>query len=339
MAVTKTTQTLSATWTVSQFADAVKQCFIDAGWMTDWYHAFELSTNRLCRVLRVVYDATTSYGTTYYVFCFDTNRISVQTVTGFNTTTNLPIGTQYLDYVDSPFTFPGASYYGPEVLDLTGFNTGSTTYIDTYRSGIDPRISFVSFRNRDIGYRLCLLTLITPEFALQSWIDTNIGSINGLHSFMFGVEGNVANLRITESDLIRRDLFTGQAFRGVTDRRQFCQYYRHHYYYRSIAAVNNSITSNFRNQESYIHVPTFSNLNFTSLSGPQSPFMTNWPISQLSSEVVPSDFALWAPSGGVNYQATDTLLNQNDDSQWEIIRGTTTDSLEKASLYLIGRTN
>jgi hypothetical protein len=97
MAVTKQTYSAAPTWTAAQLAQLFEDAFIDAGLMTAWYDSF-LSGSVENRVLEVTYDASKTYGKCYYWFQFTTSFAGVSIASGWDAATDVPTGTQYLDF-------------------------------------------------------------------------------------------------------------------------------------------------------------------------------------------------------------------------------------------------
>lgn len=97
MPVTKQTYSVTATWDAAQLASIFRSAFIDAGLMSEWHAAYTVSTN-IHRVLEITYATGKTYGKCYYWFTFRTDGVYLSLATGWNTSTNVPTGTQYLDF-------------------------------------------------------------------------------------------------------------------------------------------------------------------------------------------------------------------------------------------------
>lgn len=96
----KQTYTATATWTPADLANIFRSAFIDGGLMTDWFDSFS-SGGVENRVLEVVYNGAKTYGKTYYWFKFTTTGFWTAYTTGWNTTADVPTGSQYLDWVSN----------------------------------------------------------------------------------------------------------------------------------------------------------------------------------------------------------------------------------------------
>jgi hypothetical protein len=159
MAVTKQTYTASATWTAAGAATLFEDAFIDAGLMTAWHDSFANGALEH-RVLEIEYDGTKTYGTCYYWFIFTTTGIFVSVASGWNTGTNVPSGTAFLDY------FSTATNTTANHLRVgTALSTTTDLELNRYSGG---GYSWFAFRNGSTPTAF----LITPGNAtLPTWID------------------------------------------------------------------------------------------------------------------------------------------------------------------------
>lgn len=149
MAVTKQTYTATPTWTAAQLATIYRSAFIDAGLMTDWHDSF-LSGSVENRVLRVQYDASKTYGTTFYWFMFTTSGAFLHVATGWNTATDQPTGTQFLDFfatttnaTTNHWQFSGA-LSSTTAADLIRYSSGNQHWFVS-RQGKAPHVIALRF--------------------------------------------------------------------------------------------------------------------------------------------------------------------------------------------------
>jgi hypothetical protein len=205
MAVTKQTYTITPTWTAANLADIYRSAFIDAGLMTDWHDSF-LSGSVENRVLRVQYDATKTYGTTFYWFMFTTTGAFVHVATGWNTTTKVPTGTQYLDF------FSTATNTTSNHWQFSGTLTVNTeTSLVRYSSG--TRHWFISQQG---GTRQCF-SIQPASHGVQPWLNLDRGYYSGLAFVNPSVSlQSCAAVRFTRGPALRRDLTIGTALVGDT---------------------------------------------------------------------------------------------------------------------------
>lgn len=170
MAVTKQTYNLNGTWTASQLADLVKQAFIDAGYMADWFDSFTSGTVEN-RIWRVVNNVSATYGTVYYWFMFTTSGIFISTTLTWNATTHVPTGTQYRDYFATT-----TNSTGNHRTLLTATSTVNTT-ITRYTSQDNTSATWFVFRNStNTGVYLFTQGAFTANTSINQniWAYTNI---------------------------------------------------------------------------------------------------------------------------------------------------------------------
>ena len=215
MAVTKETYTVNASWTTEQAADVLKDAFIDAGYMTDWHDSFTISGSRIARVLRIQYDSTKTYGTSFYIFYFDGGFVRHCLASGWNTATKVPTGTQFLDYFVLPANY--GTLDNSSSTSTSGVFSGSQTsdlFLDRYTSGDDTKQTWLVFRQ---GTNTSLpFSILHKNTVLQPWLDLDKGMISG-HSKIATTTANragVVNFRMDA--LLRRVLLTGSILRGIS---------------------------------------------------------------------------------------------------------------------------
>jgi hypothetical protein len=125
MAVTVTTNTLSATWNAAQFMTALETCFVNSGELsTAWYDSVVSGSNSY-GIVRRTYDAGT-YGTTDYGFRLEgTSELSVVAFREWDNGTSTPNGTEGRDF-PGDWNQADAADYGD--IDLHQFGTNATTF-------------------------------------------------------------------------------------------------------------------------------------------------------------------------------------------------------------------
>lgn len=209
MACTKETYTATATWTQAQLANLFKDAFIDAGLMTDWHDSF-LSGTVENRILAVTYDNTKTYGTTYYWFKFVTGGVFLSVATGWNASTHVPTGTQYLDYSTATTNSSGDHW------QILSTSTAATQTLVRYTSGVDSDQSWFVCGS---GLGRFAFTIVKPQMTLQPWMDLGKGLFCGFawarpwtySTFPY------ANLAFCRGPSLRRDLTLGSALRDSTN--------------------------------------------------------------------------------------------------------------------------
>lgn len=162
MAVTVEAYTATATWTAAQLATLFENAFIDAGLMTAWYDSFLNTVEN--RILEVQYDGTKTYGKAYYWFQFTTGGVFLHVATGWNATTHVPTGTQYLDYFS---TTTNATTNHATLVSLTSTTTATLT---RYTSGVNSSFSWFIIRNGTTSYNF---HIPSASVGKVSWLDLN----------------------------------------------------------------------------------------------------------------------------------------------------------------------
>lgn len=204
MPVTKQTYTASPTWTAAQLATTYRDAFVDAGLMTDWHDSF-LSGSVENRVMRIQYDASKTFGSTFYWFQFTTTGAFLHVATSWNTTTDVPIGTPYLDFyatttnaTSNHWNFSG-SFSSTTAADLIRYSSGSQHW----------------FVSRQGSIRQCF-TIQAATHTIQPWLNLDRGFYQGWASASPFVSNNAAGVRFLRGPSLRRDLTAGTSLNGST---------------------------------------------------------------------------------------------------------------------------
>lgn len=208
MAVTKATYTATATWTASQLADLFQSAFVASGLMTAWHDSFT-SSGVENRVLAVAYDGGATYGTTYYWFQFTTSGAYLHVATGWNTGSDIPSGTQYLDYY-STTTNATTNHW-----QLFSGASSSTVTLTRYTSGTDADQSWYVINNGSVRRTF---TITPATMTLQSWLDLDKGFYNGF-SHVRGHTGSSRHYGLVQflrGPSLRRELMAGTGLVGAT---------------------------------------------------------------------------------------------------------------------------
>jgi hypothetical protein len=206
MAVVELPRIAQAPWNIGQVCDAVKQAFIDAGLMTDWFDSFT-SSGYEHRVLEITYNSSKTYGKTYYQFAFGANGgqgsgIWVSTSTGWNASTHYPrgagtsAGTQWVDYGINSGEFELNYFY-----NLIGISTSISFSITSYTSG---GRAFFTLRT---GTSWRTFTIDPAGTTFRSLFDLNLGYHSGIYTFV--TPGRT--LAINAMHRLRRELLVGSS--------------------------------------------------------------------------------------------------------------------------------
>jgi hypothetical protein len=325
MPVTRQEYTVSATWTPAQAATAFRSAFIDAGYMTEWYDSF-LSGTVENRVLEVQYDATKTYGKTYYWFMFDDGSIVIKVAYDWNTTTKTPAGTQYLDFFNS--TTNSTS----NTTRLAVFSTTVNFSLIRFTSQASATHTWFVIRQ---GTAQAVFTISQPAHQVAPWIDL---SKSGFHHFLDinpYVSSLSAGVAIHNHTLNRRTFGLGSGLKVDTDITRYYWSQSSVAVYGAVGRGINSATSNwstFPRISSSIIVNQGTTTNFTiclpvyeasvvpSFSADVNPIYTCLPTSfYMTNSNMPSDL-------GIVFYYADNIMVRGDKfivnagiEEWEIL--------------------
>lgn len=309
MVCAKQTYTANATWTAVQLADLFRSAFIDAGLMTDWYDSFLGSTYE-SRILRVQYDATKAYGTTYYWFAFLTSGALLHVTTGWDPVAHVPTGTQYLDY----FATTPASH-----LNFGLQPTSSSTPISLvrYTSGADANQSWFVLRQ---GTLRKVFTIFKGSNPVQSWIDLSKGFINGYHAPIPQTNGTLGLMSFGGGPLLRREITKGGALNGVTSGTYYTDSAtdERSIGYAAIGIGSNNL-GNYDYGRPFIHLPIGVAAANPAYTANTAPVFHSMPISSYFQTPLPSDFGICFHYATNVFLTGDTLVVTSGSEEWEIL--------------------
>ena len=207
MTVTKQVYTATATTTASGIAAQLRLAFIDAGLMTEWFDSF-LSGAVENRVLEVTYDAGATYGKTYYWFMISSAGVIAYNVcTGWSAGTDVPTGTQYLDF------FATTTNAVTNHRTLITVSLASNVVITRYTSGTDANVSW--FVISQGALRSCF-GIVKGGATLQSWCNLNRGFISLFYEPAPTTSNSVGIVAFRRYCSLRRELGRGVALAGST---------------------------------------------------------------------------------------------------------------------------
>jgi hypothetical protein len=323
MPVTKQVYTAAATWTASGLASIFRSAFIDAGLMTEWHAAF-LSGSVENRVLEVVYDATKTYGRTYYWFQFTTAGAFIAVCTGWNGTSNIPAGpsdagAQYLDWWS---TTTNATTNHRTMLAMAA--TTSTT-LTRYTSGINTAHSWflLVHATTRLAFRIA-----GPAEVAPAWIDLDRIVRSDAQAVNVVTTSNLGIVHFTViSGSLRRTLIGSQALRGNTTLSNYRTIARL-YSYAACGNVNNANsntipiveTSGFPTTAGMATVlPTAFNNTNPAFTTDKVPVFTGLAVSPYSNTVLPADFGLIPVYNNNTFGNQDLLIVSAGVEEWEAI--------------------
>jgi len=313
MAVTKQTYTATPAWTASGAADLFRDAFIDGGLMTAWHSSFE-NGGIEHRILEISYDATKTYGNCYYWFVFTTTFIGVSVASGWNTSTNVPTGTQYLDFF-STATDTTANH----ASILATANTGTQLDLVRYTSGIDTDYSWFVVRNSSIPFPF----LIAPASAtIVPWIDLDKTIFHHFVKPNLSVSAAGTAVGTASFDQVyrlRRSYINGFALRGSTTSSRY-RATQIILTYAGYAHTNNS-TLNDRSlsSSSEILVPYgFTNSN-PAFASDFTPVLKGCSFSPYLTNSFPLDMGVHFPHTATAFSFADKIIVDTGVEEWEIL--------------------
>ena len=327
MAVTKQTYTALASWTTAQAADLLKDAFIDAGYMTDWHDSFTISGSNIARVLKVEHDSTKTYGTSFYIFYFAGGSVRVSLASGWDTTSSVPTGTQFLDYFVLPSIYTTSDTLS--LINTTPVFGGSQTsdlLLDRYTSGDDSRQSWFVFSqgtNQSMPF-----SVLHKNTTLHSWLDLDKGIITGYLRAETQVQASTPNrtgsVGFRTDTVLARCLLLGTAFRGAElgSRIGFCEKNYKAYAYSGLGAASNNVGNNFASTTfsvSCVILPVGKNSANPAFSTDYIPICTDLAWSMWTPTRLANDFAVYMhyASNTIAYQ--DKFIVQAGINEWETL--------------------
>ena len=202
MAVTKQTYTATATLTAATFFTQLRSAFIDAGLMTEWHDSF---TNTIENRVLEITNAAGTYGKTYYWFMVGvSNTLFYNVATGWNTGSDIPSGTQYLDF------FATTTNATSNHRQLLFFNFATDVKITRYTSGD------VNFFVISQGATYSCFTIVKGSGSFQPWVDFSKGFLNLLYEVAPATSGTWGQVSFNRYASLRRELGRGTALNGST---------------------------------------------------------------------------------------------------------------------------
>jgi hypothetical protein len=318
MTVTKQVYTATATTTASAIAAQLRLAFIDAGLMTEWFDSF-LSGTVENRVLEVTYDAGATYGKTYYWFMISAAGVVAYNVcTGWNAGTDVPTGTQYLDF----FATTTNAVTNHRALITVSFT--ANVVITRYTSGTDTNVSWFVFSQGTL--RSCF-GIVKGGAALQSWCNLNRGFISLLYEPSCTTFANAGAVAFRRYCSLRRELGRGIALNGSTSIADYVssspRTQGSEYGYMGLGNASNSFSNNAAQlglqEKAGIILP----IGFTATNGAyttnSSPVFHSLSYSQWLTGHMSSDFGVNMLYTANTVDLFDKLIVAAGVEEWEIL--------------------
>jgi hypothetical protein len=327
MAVTKEDYTVGTGWTAAQLADTLfKAAFIDAGLMTDWFDSFELS-GRQWRVMETTFDATETYGKTYYYFVFTTALAGVSIASGWDTATRVPTGTEFVDYHRLPSQFSSASA-NSDVSAYTissPFNINNSTQIRLYRytSDDDARQSWFVLQQGASTSRP--FNFVSGTSTLFPWLDLDKGIISGVSNIRADVSSFLGRISFLQQENIRRALIYGTALTGNTNTSGNNIFHRAEIPSHTFAGIGANFNANSNNLSSLINATGMIALPVARASANPAyasdyiPICTGVPWSPFTPDPLAADFGIYMHYGANNMVFEDRFVVDPGIEEWEVL--------------------
>ena len=309
MAVTTQTYTATATWTASQLAGIFRSAFIDAGLMTEWHDSFLNTIEN--RVLEVQYDNAKTYGKTYYWFQFTTGGVFFNLATGWNTGSDIPSGTQYLDY------FSTTTNATTNHSTLVALSATTTVTLDRFTSG---NYSWFVLKNGATTYTF---HIVPASASRQTWVDLDKVFFNGFNSAVASVSSSTGILDFRQPHALRRMLGISGGLRGSTGSAEFTtnRWNLPVQRYIGIGNVSNSVPSNYVNAAPGFGLTlpyAFNNTN-TAYSADYTPVFNGPTYNHWLTSALPSDFGVAMHYADNTMAPLDTFTVSAGTEVWTIL--------------------
>ncbi len=321
MAVTKEIYTLTAGFTPADVIDLLGQAFIDAGLMAAWHDTFSNGYGS-CGVLECVYDPTKAFGTTYYLFFADTNRLGVAIGTGWDLATNEFTGTQYLDYfLPASQVFNQGNYRTTDLSTPSYYANTTTLNIYRYTSAASTNQSWFVFQ-QGLGTTYPF-TIISPNQSLYPWLDLDLAMIPGVHNVSTGVVGNgiPCSLSYNLLENIGRAYPYGQGVAGYTGTivgtGVFHAMYKSMYQYVGTGRVPAAASYNFATTG--IILPISSSEVNPAFAQDYIPICSELPWCSFTSEPLATDLGVYMHYANNTLNFEDRFVVDPGVEEWEIL--------------------
>lgn len=315
MAVTKQTYTATATLTGATFFTQLRSAFIDAGLMTDWYDSF-LSGSTENRVLEIT-NAAGTYGKTYYWFMVGiSGNLAYHVATGWNAGSDVPSGTQYLDY----FSTTTSSISNHRTLFAFAFSTD--VKITRYTSG---NVNFFVI-SQGSSYRC--FTIVKGSGSFQPWVDFSKGFLNLLYEVNTATAGYWGQVAFQRYCSLRRELGRGPALNGSTTLAHYTGdqssiTHGAEYCYCGVGNASNSWTTNGGGTERAKYSAIVLPIGFSGTNGAyatdSSPVFHSLAYSQWITTTMGSDFGVTMLYTANTLGIYDTITVSAGTEVWEVI--------------------
>jgi hypothetical protein len=330
MAVTKQTYTAAATWTAAQLADLFRDAFIDAGLMTAWFDAFSIGSLEF-RVAKIEHDAAKTYGSSFYCFIFrvSLDDIGVALSSGWDASTDLPTGTEFVDYHLPPSGMTNNVRFGAYATKVSDFVPSNSTDIslDRYTSTIDTKQSW--FVLRQGLSRSAPFAILHKDTTLHPWLDLDKGMISGYSTIAARAASRMGLIDFRLQMNLRRCLLIGAALRGqgavgFGDSGRFHTINYPTHCYMGVGSASAAPTSNLGSPVSSgaaaVALPVAKNSANPAFLTDYVPICTNLPWSPFTPTRLADDFGIYMHYADNTTAYGDKFIVQAGINEWETLQ-------------------
>ena len=331
MAVTKQTYTAAATWTAAQLATLLENAFINAGLMTAWYDSF-LSGTVENRVLEITYNGAKTYGKTYYWFTFTTSTIGVAIASGWNAGTDVPTGTQYLDYFSTATNTQNNHYQiktglaAGTAAELVRYTASGYSWF-AFRNGANPVPFFIAPASTGIAPwvdldKVLFHHLIVPTIAVSSATGTSYASIEFRSAYILRRSFGASFMRTNTStnDYWQTEIPT----LGYIAPGNSTSAFNANYVPGSVQARLVLIPYGFNNTN-----PAYTT-NYT-------PVINGYSYSNYTTSNMPADFGVFFNYGTTAFAFGDRIVVSAGVEEWEVYGFANNTNADSASALIVAR--
>lgn len=319
MAVTYEAYTVPVSWTPDQFFDQLQAAFVDAG-ITVFDRFSSGAYTHL--VAEVVYDPTKVYGKRYYRFLINSGLLYCAISNGWNATTHVPTGDNYLDYHGNASATTTTGFMAMMALSST-----TSAIVKRYTSGIDSDFSVFAILS---GTSFCSFWMVPNGAALQPWVDlakTSFGMIHFPHIYTTGY----CIISMPFNLALQRDCYSGNGMTGGSNHSGYSQnWWNSHYRYLVTGRSSYSYGGNWPNQnmsqpfnqnsrpENYITLPVNDSTNNPLYTSDKAPVFAGVPYNAYIQDALPADFGIAGLYSNASTPGSQ-LIVQAGVEEWEIV--------------------
>jgi hypothetical protein len=270
----------------------------------------------------------------------------MQVTTGWNTTTKLPTGTQFLDFMSNATNTTNNHYI------VSTFSTTANASIIRFTSQANSTHSWFSFAQT--GSFRTLFTIGQPTHGVASWLDLNKTMFSHFIRFYVGTSSLSAYVSLVNSGVVIRSCVYGSALKNITGPSSFNYLSYPVAVYNGIGRGLNSLSTNVSGFTTNQSVSSFSDLGGPefqlplpiyeasvnpAFSSDVNPVHTCLPTSfYMTNSNMPSDLGIIFHYANNTMIAGDRFIVSAGVEEWEILRvANNSTALTGASAAIVAR--